>query len=82
MKTKYDDLHYREETGEIRNEWLRCKIGRIRMEKRNPKYPAEPVFYVLGFGATMADAEQMVERKLGRAVPMNGDGRLKMGDGT
>jgi hypothetical protein len=68
MKTKYDELHYREKKGELRNEWLRCQIGRVRLEKRNPKYPAEPVFELLGYGKTMFAAEEMVERKLGRVV--------------
>jgi hypothetical protein len=75
MKTKYDQLHYREisDNGRpLRNEWLRCQIGKITMEKRNPKYPAEPVFHLLGYGSTMFQAEEMVEKKLGKVVQMNG----------
>jgi hypothetical protein len=69
-KTKYDELHYREVDHPLglSNEWLRCQIGKVRLEKRNPKYPPEPVFELLGFGKTMFAAEEMVERKLGRVV--------------
>ena len=68
MRTKYDELHYRELAGELRNEWLRCQIGRISIEKRIPKYAAEPVFHLLGFGKTMFEAEEMVERKFGKVT--------------
>jgi hypothetical protein len=67
-KTKYDELHYRERAGDLRNEWLRCQIGAVSLEKRVPKHPPEPVFHLIGFGRTMFEAEQMVEKKLGRAL--------------
>jgi hypothetical protein len=58
-RTKYDQLHYREMPGErLRNEWLRCQIGILTLKR------AEPVFHLLGYGKTMPDAEEMVERKL------------------
>jgi hypothetical protein len=69
MKTKYDQLHYREIPGErLRNEWLRCQIGVITVEKRDPRSAPETVFRLLGYGETMFVAEEMVERKIGKAI--------------
>jgi hypothetical protein len=69
MRTKYDELHYREMPGErLRNDWLRCQIGRISIEKRDPRRAAEPVFHLIGYGNTMFAAEEMVERKFGRVM--------------
>ena len=63
-------MHYREIDHPLglRNEWLRCQIGKVRLEKRNPKYPPEPVFELIGYGRTMEDAERLAEKKLGRVV--------------
>jgi hypothetical protein len=64
---KWAGLHYRVMPRTIEQyEWMHCQIGRVVVEKRVAQYPPEGVFNLLGYGRTMPEAEEMVERKLGK----------------
>jgi hypothetical protein len=70
QKITWDDLVYRE-FPEAKNEFLRCQVGVVEYEMRDTtpwcssrkRLENLPLFHLLGFGETMEEANEMVERR-------------------